>query len=237
MDVGAGAKTIVPSRFHVPPTPLSASQIVRIAPPEGSMRFNFPSAKKPTKRPSGDQKGKKAFSAPTTGRAEDSWRVRIQRAGCPPGLEAVKTRRVPSGERASSPRNVFSGNGNVARTPGAGRGARPAYPAAHVVGAGAAIANLVQARRSRFFRRAMTGAGTPAADPTSAIHWSWSFASCAVWKRSSASLARQVLTTRSSAGGVIGWSAAIGAGSSFMIAEISDAWLAPEKAFRPVAIS
>jgi len=101
----------------------------------------------------------------------------------------------------------------------------------------AAIANPIQARRSRLFRRAMTGAGTPAAEPDSAIHWSWSFASCAVWNRSSGSLARQVLTTRSSAGDVIGWSVVMGAGSSLMTAEISDAWLAPEKALRPVAIS
>src|SRR6266536_3496821 len=225
-DVGAGAKTIVPSRFHVPPTPLSASQMVRTAPPEGSIRFNFPSAKKPTKWPSGDQNGKKAFSAPTTGRAEDSWRLRIQRAGCPPGFAAVKTRRVPSGESASSPRNIFSGKGRVARMPGEGRGARRTYPAANAMAAIAAIPNPTHARRSRLLRLAMTGAGTPAADPTSAIHWSWSLASWAVWKRSSASFARQVLTTRSSAGGVIGWSVAIGAGSSFMIAEINDAWLA-----------
>src|SRR5437870_11337605 len=101
----------------------------------------------------------------------------------------------------------------------------------------AAAVTTVQAGFSRFLRPAMIGAGTPAADPTSAIHWSWSLASWAVWKRSSGSLARQVRTTRSSAGGVIGWSVAIGAGSSFMIDEIKDAWLDPEKAFRPVAIS
>ena len=74
-------------------------------------------------------------------------------------------------------------------------------------------------------------------EPPSAIHWSWSLASCAVWKRSSGSLARHVRTTRSSAGGVIGWSAEIGAGSSFMIEEMSEAWLVPVKAFRPVTIS
>ncbi len=33
------------------------------------------------------------------------------------------------------------------------------------------------------------------------------------------------------------WIAEIGAGSSFMIAEIKDAWLDPENAFFPVAIS
>lgn len=61
--------------------------------------------------------------------------------------------------------------------------------------------------------------------------------SCAVWKRSSGSFARQVRTTRSNAGGVIGWIVETGVGSSFMMFEINDAWLVPENAFRPVAIS
>ena len=41
----------------------------------------------------------------------------------------------------------------------------------------------------------------------------------------------------SSARGDVGCTAEIGGGSFCMIAEISDAWLAPEKAFLPVAIS
>ena len=44
-------------------------------------------------------------------------------------------------------------------------------------------------------------------------------------------------TTRSSAGGDIGWTVEIGGGSSCMIAEISEAWLVPENALLPVAIS
>ena len=68
----------------------------------------------------------------------------------------------------------------------------------------AAAAATAQASFSRLLRRAATGAGTPACEPPSAIHCSCSFTSCAVWKRSSGSLARQVSTTRSSAGGVIG---------------------------------
>ena len=94
-----------------------------------------------------------------------------------------------------------------------------------------------QATVSRLLRRAATGVGTPTSEPPSAIHWSWSLTSCAVWKRSSGSLARQVLTTRSTVAGVIGAIVEIGAGSSFMIEEMSDAWLVPEKAFLPVAIS
>ncbi len=61
--------------------------------------------------------------------------------------------------------------------------------------------------------------------------------SCAVCQRSSGSLARHVLTTRSSAGGVIGAAVEIGGGSAERIDAISDAWLFPEKAFCPVAIS
>jgi hypothetical protein len=50
-------------------------------------------------------------------------------------------------------------------------------------------------------------------------------------------LARHVLATRSSAGGDIGCADEIEGGSEDMIAVISEAWLAAEKAFRPVAIS
>ena len=71
-------------------------------------------------------------------------------------------------------------------------------------------------------------AGTPASEP-SAIACSWSLTSCADCQRSSGSLARQVLTTRSSAGGVIGWTTEIGCGSDVMIAEIRDAWLVPRE--------
>jgi hypothetical protein len=46
-----------------------------------------------------------------------------------------------------------------------------------------------------------------------------------------------VRTRRSKAGGVIGASIEIAAGSELMIEEISDAWLRPENAFFPVAIS
>jgi len=94
-----------------------------------------------------------------------------------------------------------------------------------------------QAMRSRPRRRAATGAGTPACDPPSAIHWSWSFTSCAVWMRWSGSFARQARTTRSSAGGASGTTVVMGTGSVFMIAPISEAWLLPSNARRPVAIS
>ena len=81
------------------------------------------------------------------------------------------------------------------------------------------------------------GAAIPACEPPSAIQRNSRLVSAALCQRSSGSFARQVFTTRSRAGGDIGWTVEIGAGSSFMIEEISDAWLVPEKAFLPVAIS
>ena len=90
---------------------------------------------------------------------------------------------------------------------------------------------------SRFFRRATTGAGTPAIEPPSAIHWSCSITSCAVDQRCSGSFAMQPLTMRSSEAGIIGWIEEIGGGSEPMIEEIRLAWLLPVKAFWPVSIS
>ena len=82
-----------------------------------------------------------------------------------------------------------------------------------------------------------TGAGRPAVSPPRRSIGAAGATSCAVWNRSSGSLARQVLTTRLNDGGVIGAISEIAGGSARMIAEIKDAWLVPEKAFRPVAIS
>src|SRR5262249_37392137 len=96
----------------------------------------------------------------------------------------------------------------------------------------------IQATASRT-RRLVTrtaGAATPAADP-SEIHSSSRPTSAADCQRSSGSFARHVFTTRSSAGGDIGCTVEIAGGSAVMIEEISEAWLAPENAFLPVAIS
>ena len=101
----------------------------------------------------------------------------------------------------------------------------------------AATAARPHARRSRLFRRWATGAGSPTCEPPSAIHWSCSFTSCAVWRRSSGSFERQVATRRSRAGGVIGATDEAGGGLSFRIEPIRLAWLFPSKAFLPVAIS
>ena len=61
-----------------------------------------------------------------------------------------------------------------------------------------------------------------------------SWADC---QRSAGSLARHALTSRSKAGGLSGWSEETGGGSEFRIDAMSPAWLEPEKALRPAAIS
>ena len=76
-------------------------------------------------------------------------------------------------------------------------------------------------------------------DPGSAIHPSCSFTSCALWMRSSGSLARQrahqpVERGRRHAAQPARSRRGLG---SCMIAAISDAWLVPSNARRPVAIS
>src|SRR6516162_68894 len=64
-----GVNRITPPRFHVPPRPPGASQIVSGGPLEASIFFSFPAAKNPMTRPSGDQKGKPAPSVPSRDRA------------------------------------------------------------------------------------------------------------------------------------------------------------------------
>src|SRR5262245_18482195 len=118
-----------------------------------------------------------------------------------------------------------------------GAGARRAYPTAKTAAAIAATPNAAHAILSRLRRRATMGAGAPAAEPAWEIHRSSSMTSCAVCHRSSGSLARQVLTTRSKAGGAMDWTEARGAVSCSRIEAIKDAWLFPVKAFLAVAIS
>src|SRR5215813_7194191 len=79
-------------------------------------------------------------------------------------------------------------------------------------------AAAIQTRDSRLLRRDATSDGTPACDPPSAIHFSWSIRSWTLWKRSSGSLARQFRMTRSSAGGDMGCTAETGGGSEARIA-------------------
>jgi hypothetical protein len=79
-------------------------------------------------------------------------------------------------------------------------------------------------------------AGWAAVD-SALIHCSSLARSLALCQRSSGSFARHFFTTRSSAGGVKGWSCEMGGGSAVRIAAIRLARLVPEKAGLPVAIS
>ena len=146
---------------------------------------------------------------------------------------------LPSGDRVAWSKDAngaFAGDSSESRTTRASaRGRKSTRPKA-ARAATAAAAAISQAVRSRLRRLKATGAATPAAEPP-AIHWSSLAMSCALCHLSSGSLARQTLTTRSRAGGVIGWIVEIAGGSEDMMEEIRLAWLLPENAFLPVAIS
>src|SRR5215475_6659046 len=92
-------KRITPSRLQVPPTGTSTSQRVCTGPPVASIFLSRPSAKKPRKRLSGDQKGKVAPSAPSSGLASEEASARTQSCTLLP-VAAVKASQFPSGETA-----------------------------------------------------------------------------------------------------------------------------------------
>ena len=197
------------------------------------------------KRESGDQKGYCPSSLPTIGRASTPSRGRNQSFKTPSAPLAEKVRYFPSGERVSEPapgprswNSAPRGGGRKARIAERGAAGRVEPAIASQAATAAARMAAVQASLSRKRRRDETtaGAARPAADP-SEIQRSSLPTSPADCHRSSGSFARHVLTTRSSAGGVIGCSVEIGGGSELMIDEISDAWLVPSNAFLPVAIS
>src|SRR5262249_36100198 len=113
-----GEKTIVSSRFQLPPRPSGASQITCDGPPAASIFLSLPSAKNPMKRLLADQKGYVAPAVPGSG-----WLVAVfsalTQSDCLPSTSvAPNTSRVPSGEIASgavrSPtkaNTAFSGSG------------------------------------------------------------------------------------------------------------------------------
>src|SRR5215813_10148073 len=88
--------------LQVAPRPSIASHKFCTVPVEISVFFSFLSAKKPTNRPSGDQKGYVAPFVPgsdwvimlSIDRIQSCWLV-------PSEPEAAKTNRLPSGDRAS----------------------------------------------------------------------------------------------------------------------------------------
>jgi hypothetical protein len=214
-------------------------------PPFSSTVFNLPPAEKPSERPSGDQKGAAAPSVPGIAVASLALSDRVHSFINPFLSMAVNANFVSSGEITTGPepkpkarKRVSRGGGTNANTGPTVelRGCRYAQRAT----AAARVANKHindHANFSRFFRRVATGVGTPACDPPSAIHFNCSWTSWTFWKRSSGSLARQVFTTRSSAGGDIGWMVETGGGSRSNTAAITLAVVLPPKARLPVAIS
>src|SRR5450631_1634608 len=92
----------------------------------------------------------------------------------------------------------------------------------------------IQIQRSRPRWGVAPDTGLPTCDPLSAIQFNSHTRSLALCQRSSGSLARHFLTTRSSAGGVIGCSVAIGGGSAVRMAAIRLARLFPSNGGLPV---
>src|ERR1700674_5008700 len=154
---------------------------------------------------------------------------------------ATYARCVPSGERAtagplSNPANCWPGGSAITERL-TGRGG---------VGFRFQVAILPTPRSTKpaklntaAFRQPLAAgfvsaaADLAASELPSAIHFNSRQRSLVVCQRSSGSFARQTFTTRSSAGGVMGWSEEMGGGLSFKIAPITLAELFPSKAFFP----
>src|SRR6202521_6358131 len=90
-----------PSRFHVPPRPVVASQSVNGGPPEASIFLSLHTAKNPMNRLSGDQKGKAAPSVPARGWGCNESSGRTHKSSFPSGVVATYAKRRPSGDRAN----------------------------------------------------------------------------------------------------------------------------------------
>src|SRR5579863_2244015 len=244
-EFAAGRNRIVPSGAHAAISAHGLSASVCRFPPFNSTVFNFPPAKNPSDRPSADQNGFAAPSVPGTAAASFAFSERVHSLIAPLLSITVNASLVSSGETTAGPdpnpkarKRVSRGGGTNASTGPAPVPRGRAY--AHIANAAASTANTPispHASFSRFFRRAATGAATPACDPPSAIHFSCSLTSCTFWKRSSGSLARQVCTTRSSAGGEAGCTVEMAGGFLSSTAAITLAVFLPSNARLPVAIS
>src|SRR5215472_7511068 len=95
-----GPKTIVPSRFQVPPHSKRESQRTWTVPLVVSTVLRRLSAKNPIWRLSGDQKGKPAPSVPLSCWAVEPERTRTHSVAFPSGPSATNAKRDPSGEIA-----------------------------------------------------------------------------------------------------------------------------------------
>src|SRR6266700_516799 len=84
--------------------------------------------------------------------------------------------------------------------------------------------------RAEYLLRFMPGVAALDCEAESAIHFNSIETSRAVCQRSSGSLARQRRRARSSAAGVVGFTALMGAGSFSRMADATLSWLLPGKA-------
>src|SRR5579859_6098368 len=244
-EFAAGRNRIVPSGAHAASSAHELSASVCRFPPFNSTVFNLPPAKNPSERPSADQNGFAAPSVPGTAVASFAFSDRVHSLIEPFLSIAVNASFVSSGETTAGPDPNPKARKRVSRGGGTNASTGPAADTCgcanvQTARANARIANPAtsdHASFSRFLPRAATGAGTPACDPPSAIHFNCSLTSCTFWKRSSGSLARHVCTTRSSAGGEAGCTVEIAGGFLSSTAAITLAVFLPSNARLPVAIS
>src|SRR5664279_6252946 len=124
---GLGENRITPSGPHVPPRPSATSQTANGEPLLRSIVFSFVSAKNPSERLSGDQKGKIAFSVPGITRASSTFMGRTPSAVFPSAPVAANAMDVPSGDSTGGPAVSpvrlsvdFSGGLMTVRVDGAG---------------------------------------------------------------------------------------------------------------------
>src|ERR1700720_3334236 len=115
-----GTKMMLPSLLQLPPTGKGASQSVKTGPPRALTVFNLPSAKKPTDRPSGDQKGCDARSVPTRGSADSDFNGRNQREVLPCVSTRISSRVFPSGEILGQRSGRVSGGATIEETTNGG---------------------------------------------------------------------------------------------------------------------
>src|SRR5207244_11000697 len=171
--------------------------------------------KKATCRLSGDQKGNDAPSVPASGSTAIRLKARSHNMFLPAAARATKTMNLPSGD--SSGKHGTSPSGSPKGAP----------------------LKVISKRTLDSLTSKLGGGTLPvlACPALFEIHFSSNPISCADCQRSSGSLARQVRTRRSRAGGVIGSMMEIGWGSAVMMEEIRLAWLLPAKAFFPAVIS
>ena len=107
-------------------TPVSAT--ARVSPPSRSVTLMRFWAKKPIRRPSGDQKGYRAPVVPGSIFASVPARVRIQRAEPPSSPWATNASFCPSGERARPLTRLVPAGAGILNSTWSGASFRPASP-------------------------------------------------------------------------------------------------------------